>query len=96
MGCSFAFCCLDGSSSVIQMQALPGDWAHCSMVRAKVENGEGTHSNWQLYKAAALWGPAGSPEMQFWGSRRAVTKSGGTARAVCMGEAQLAFQELGA
>lgn len=40
--------------------------------------------------------PAGSPEMQFWGSRRVVTKSGGTARAACMGEAQLGFQELGA
>ena len=52
--------------------------------------------NWQRYKAAALWDPAGSPEMQFWGSRRVVTKSGGTARAACMGEAQLGSQELGA
>lgn len=55
-----------------------------------------SHYNRQLYKAAALWGPAVSPEMQFWRSRRAVIKSGGTARAACMGEAQLGFQELGA
>lgn len=54
------------------------------------------YSNRQLYETAALWGPAGSPEMQCSGSRRAVTKSGGTARAASMGEAQLGLQELGA
>ena len=54
------------------------------------------HSNRQLYETAALWGPEGSPEMQCWGSRRAVTKSGGAAGAASMGEAQLGLQELGA
>lgn len=54
------------------------------------------HSNRQLYETAVLWGPAGSPEMQCWGSRRTVTKSRGAAGAAPMGEAQLGLQKLGA